>query len=162
VGQGDRHAGIINSRRHTARPMDDMRKDVVAMKKWNPIWRHAAAFLIVLALVLAVAYIFHIAPSVRSESAFTSSDILWSACGMWFALVGGLVSRRYGFAIAVGALYLGLTCLAAYFLQAYMQLSILELLRVNALSTTVSVLAGMVGACAGVFIRRLRPGRRPA
>jgi uncharacterized membrane protein len=132
------------------------------MKQSNPILRQVAAFVIVLALVLAVAYLFHIAPSVRSESAFTSSDILWSACGMWFALAGGLVSRRYGFAIAVGALYLGLTCLAAYFLQRYMQLSIVDLLRVNALSTSVSILAGMVGACAGVFIRRLKPGRRPA
>lgn len=142
--------------------MDDVRMDVVAMRKWNPIWRQAAAFLIVLALVLAAASAFHIAPSVGSQPAFTSSDMVWTLCGMWFALVGGLVSRRYGFAIAVGALYLGLTCLAAYFLQRYMQLSIVELLRVNALSTTVSVLAGMVGACAGVFIRRLKPGRRSA
>lgn len=132
------------------------------MKKWNPAWRHAAAFLIVLALVLVAASVFRIAPSVSDHPMFTSSDILWTTCGMWFALVGGLVSRRYGFALAVGALYLGLTCLAAHFLRHYMQISLLELLWLNALSTTVSVLAGMAGACAGVYIRRLKPGRSPA
>lgn len=136
--------------------MDDLRKQM------NPIWRHAAAFLIVLAMVLAAAYVFHIAPSVRSQPAFTSNDMVWTLCGMWFALAGGLVSGRYGFAICVGALYLGLTCLAAHFLRGYMQMGLLELLWVNALSTALSVLAGMAGACAGVYIRSLKSGRVPA
>lgn len=139
-----------------------MHGDAVAMREPNPILRHVAAIVIVLALVLATGYLFHIGPSVRSQSAFTSSDILWSTCGMWFALVGGLVSGRYGFAIAAGALYLGLTCLAAHFLQAHMQVGLLELLLENALGTAVSVVAGMVGACAGVFIRRLNSRRLPA
>lgn len=141
--------------------MNDMHRDTVAMKQPHPILRQGAAFAIVLTLVLVVAYVFHIAPSVSSESGFRSSDILWSVCGMWLGLLGGLVSRRYGFALAVGALYFALTCVAAYFLKAYMQMGMLDLLKVNALSTCVSVLAGVVGACAGVFIRRRMRLRTP-
>lgn len=116
--------------------------------------RQVAAFLTMVVLKLAAAYFLGIAVVAKNYVEFGVADIVSCESGLLFALVGGLISRKYGFAFAAGAVYLGGWGLAIHFLNAATDGNELSyLLRVNALSIAASVLAAMAGACLGVFLR---------
>ncbi|MCF7749709.1 hypothetical protein KQ945_03040 [Bacillus subtilis subsp. subtilis] len=122
--------------------------------------RQTAALLMVLALVLATTHFLGIGITARNYFAFGIEDILWSESGLLFAALGGLISRKYAFALAVGVLYLGVWGMAIFFLNAASGGSLVgDIVQVNALNMAVSVLAGMAGACLGVFLRNRRRTR---
>lgn len=125
--------------------------------------RQMAALLSVLALTLAASYFFNIGMTAKERVEFAVADIVAYESGFLFALLGGAISRKYGFALAVGALYLCLCGMAVYFLNALVGDGGLPyLLRENALNIAASVLTGMAGACVGVFLRnRRRAAARP-
>ncbi|MCS4279186.1 hypothetical protein [Stenotrophomonas rhizophila] len=124
------------------------------------MWRQVVAIFTVAALVLATAHFLGISIIARSGFAFETSDIFSSASGMWFALFGGLISKRYQFAFAVGLLYLGFWGLAIHFVNAGTHAGLVEIFSVNVPNIAVSILSGMLGACVGVFVgsrRRAEP-----
>lgn len=116
--------------------------------------RQVAAFLTMVVLKLAAAYFFGIAVVAKNYVEFGVADIVSCESSLLFALVGGLISRKYGFALAAGAVYLGGWGLAIHFLNAATDgRELSHIFQVNALSITASVLAAMTGACLGVFLR---------
>ncbi len=116
--------------------------------------RQVAAFLTVVVLNLAAAYFLGIAVVAKNYVEFGVSDIVSCESGLLFALVGGLISRKYGFAFAAGAVYLVAWGLAIHFLNAATDgKELSHIFRVNALGMAASVLAAMAGACLGVFLR---------
>jgi len=123
--------------------------------------RQGAAFLTLLALSLAAAYFLQIAIVAKGRFEFGVADIVACESGLLFALVGGLISRRYGFAVVVGVTYAAFWALAIYHLNTSTGGGwVLEILSVNAVNIAASVLAGIAGACLGVFLRnrnRARP-----
>ncbi|WP_448133203.1 hypothetical protein [Stenotrophomonas rhizophila] len=125
--------------------------------------RQVAAFLTLLALSLAAAYFLQIAIVAKGRFEFGVTDIVSCESGLLFALVGGLISRRYGFAVVVGVTYAVFWALAIYYLNTSTGGGwVLEILSVNAVNIAASVLAGIAGACLGVFLRnRNRNRARP-
>lgn len=125
--------------------------------------RQVAAFLTLLALSLAAAYFLQIAIVAKGRFEFGVADVVSCESGLLFAVAAGLISRRYGFAVVVGVTYAAFWALAIYHLNTSTGGGwVLEILSVNAVNIAVSVLAGIAGACLGVFLRnRNRNRARP-
>lgn len=125
--------------------------------------RQVAAFLTLLALSLAAAYFLQIAIVAKGRFEFGVADIVSCESGLLFAVAAGLISRRYGFAVVVGVTYAVFWALAIYYLNTSTGGGwVLEILSVNAVNIAASVLAGIAGACLGVFLRnRNRNRARP-
>jgi len=122
--------------------------------------RQGAAFLTLLALSLAAAYFLQIAIVAKGRFEFGVADIVACESGLLFALVGGLISRRYGFAVVVGVTYAAFWALAIYHLNTSTGGGwVLDILSVNAVNIAASVLAGIAGACLGVFLRNRKRAR---
>lgn len=125
--------------------------------------RQVAAFLTLLALSLAAAYFLQIAIVAKGRFELGVADIVSCESGLLFALVGGLISRRYGFAVVVGVTYAVFWALAIYYLNTSTGGGwVLEILSVNAVNIAASVLAGIAGACLGVFLRNRNRNRNRA
>lgn len=119
--------------------------------------RQIGALLSVLALMRAASYFFGIGMVAKDRFEFAVADIVAYESGFLFALLGGAISRKYGFAVAVGAMYMGFCGMAIYFLNALLGDGWLScLMRENALNISASVLTAMAGACVGVFLRNHR------
>lgn len=117
--------------------------------------RQMGALLSVVALMLAATYFFGIGMVAKEQFEFAVADIVAYESGFLFALLGGAISRKYGFALAVGVVYLGSCSMAIYFLNTLVGDGGLPyLLRQNALNIALSVLTAMAGACVGVFLRK--------
>lgn len=116
------------------------------------MWRQLAAVLVVVGLVIGAAHFFRISFVAKAPFAFDPRDVMSAAVGMWMALVGGIISRRYGFVLAVGAMYLVMCCLAVHFLNRYMDDGFLAVFLSNGWNIVATLLSGMLGACIGVFI----------
>lgn len=116
--------------------------------------RQLAAFLTVVVLNVAATYFLGISVVAKNYVEFGVADIVSCESGLLFALVGGLISRKYSFALVAGAVYLGGWGLAIHFLNAVTDGKELpHILSVNALGIAASVMAAMAGACLGVFLR---------
>ncbi len=124
------------------------------------MWRQIAAVLVVSGLVLGAGWYLGITVSPRITFAFNADDVMFCVVGMFSAFMGGVISRRYGFALAVVVLYFALWCWSLYFVNLYIDTGIVGVFIVNSLSIAISLLCGMVGACFGVFISRRQAGDR--
>ena len=122
--------------------------------------RQVAAFLTPLALSLAAAYFLQIAIVAKGRFEFGVADIVSCESGLLFAVAAGLISRRYGFAVVVGVTYAAFWALAIYHLNTSTGGGwVLEILSVNAVNIAASILAGIAGACLGVFLRNRKRAR---
>ncbi|PTT59355.1 hypothetical protein [Stenotrophomonas sp. HMWF003] len=122
--------------------------------------RQVAAFLTLLALTLAAAYFLQIAIVAKGRFEFGVADIVSCESGLLFALAGGVISRRYAFAAVVGVTYAAFWALAIHHLTASTGGGwVLDILAVNAVNIAASVLAGIAGACLGVFLRNRKRAR---
>ncbi|WP_421568722.1 hypothetical protein [Stenotrophomonas sp. PD6] len=123
------------------------------------MWRQIAAVLVVVGLVTGITHYFRISFVAKASFAFESGDVMAAMLGMWIALLGGLISRRYGFALAVAGTYLLMCCLAVYFISRFLDDDFAGAFALNGWNIAVYVLGGMLGASVGVFIGS---GRRRA
>lgn len=118
--------------------------------------RQFGAFVVVVTLYVATAYFFRISVVAKTQFLFEKADALAYLVGVCIALLGGVISRRYGFAATVGLLYLGFGVLAAYFVSRFGDAGLLQTVAANTLNFAASVLTGVAGACVGAFIARRR------
>jgi hypothetical protein len=118
-----------------------------------------AAVLVVMGLVTGITHFFRISFVAKASFSFEAGDVTGVMVGVWIALLGGLISRHYGFALAVAAMYLLVCCMAVYFVSRFMDDGFLGAFLLNGWNIVVYVLGGMLGACVGVFIGS---GRRRA
>ncbi|WP_315388755.1 hypothetical protein [uncultured Stenotrophomonas sp.] len=130
-------------------------------RRWpNTMWRHVAAFAAVIALSNVAANYFDVYPRSYPEFSYGRVDALADLCALWFALIGGWISGRYGFAIAAAMLYLAYSVLGMYFVINAFGVGLQQALAANALNTATSMGAAALGACVGVFLSSPR-GRAP-
>ena len=123
------------------------------------MWRQMAAVLVVMGLVTGITHFFRISFVAKASFSFEAGDVMGAMVGVWIALLGGLISRRYGFALAVAAMYLLVCCMAVYFVSRFMDGDFPRAFLLNGWNIVAYVLGGMLGACVGVFIGS---GRRRA
>jgi hypothetical protein len=128
--------------------------------KWrNTLWRQLAAFAAVLAVSHAAGNLFNIHGRSYAAFSYGRTDALADLCALWFALLGGWLSGRYRFAIAMMMLHLSYGLLGMYYVQNAFHVGWPEVVAANAINTAVSMGAVALGACVGVFIRQRRlPG----
>ncbi|MDY0981487.1 MULTISPECIES: hypothetical protein [Stenotrophomonas] len=118
-----------------------------------------AAVLVVMGLLTGITHFFRISFVAKASFSFEAGDVTGVMVGVWVALLGGLISRRYRFALAVAAMYLLVCCMAVYFVSRFMDDGFLGAFLLNGWNSVAYVLGGMLGACVGVFIGS---GRRRA
>lgn len=123
------------------------------------MWRQMAAVLVVMGLVTGITHFFRISFVAKASFSFEAGDVTGVMVGVWIALLGGLISRRYRFPLAVAAMYLLVCCMAVYFVSRFMDDGFLGAFLLNGWNSVAYVLGGMLGACVGVFIGS---GRRRA
>lgn len=121
--------------------------------------RQIAAFLLVVGLNIAVAVFLGISVVAKNVFVFERADVLAYLCGLWIALLGGWISRRYGFAVAVAGVHLGFGLLAAHFVAAFTEDGFFQAVSANSLNFAASMLTGVVGASIGVLLSRLNGAR---
>jgi hypothetical protein len=109
--------------------------------------------------VTGITHFFRISFVAKASFSFEAGDVTGVMVGVWIALLGGLISRRYRFALAVAAMYLLVCCMAVYFVSRFMDDGFLGAFLLNGWNSVAYVLGGMLGACVGVFIGS---GRRRA
>lgn len=116
--------------------------------------RQIAAFLTTFILMIAAVYFLGIAVSAGSTSQFRSEDVIVAGSAALFAFIGGFISGRFGFAPVIAIFYFFLWCLAAYHLIALTGIGFFGVLYINVLNVAALLTACVVGACAGVGVRR--------
>ncbi len=126
------------------------------------MWRQMAAVLVVMGLVTGITHFFRVSFVAKASFAFEAGDVIAAMVGMWIALLGGLISRSYGFALAVAGMYLLMCCLAVHFVSRFMDDGFAGAFLLNGWNIAAYIFSGMLGACVGVFIgsgRRRARGR---
>ncbi len=121
--------------------------------------RQVFAFCLTVGLMLAAAYFGGVAASASSGFMFDRNDVAVVISSMVFSLAGGLVSKRYGFVVAVTLVYLSVFALAIHMVGAASGESLLYLLGVNSPRILLTIASSMLGAFIGVrFARRRHEG----
>ncbi|WP_315385655.1 hypothetical protein [uncultured Stenotrophomonas sp.] len=124
----------------------------------NTMWRHIAALLVFLALTTEATTLFNIGMRAGTTFSFERADAIAVLCSLWFALAGGWISGRYGFAVAVALINMCMVLLSAYFVVRHSELGYLQIVAANTATIAIWMGAGALGASAGVFIRNLGSG----